>query len=260
MKNPTISSSEITGQLTKRVSERTIRRRLSSEFKLPCRVAAKKPLLNDEQRKKRIAFCKKYKHWTAREWGQVLFSDETMFMPFGSWVRLIRRSVGKRYDPRYTLPTVKHCKKQMIWGCFSSFGPGALYFVPQGTTVNAAKYLDILDSKVSTTMQIHRCKVFQQDGAPCHTAKVVTSWFAKKKIKILEWPGNLPDLNPIENLWMILKRRVKLHAPHTMQDLNFWIMRVWCFEITKELCQNLINSMPKRIKLVLKNKGHSTKY
>ena len=42
--------------------------------------------------------------------------------------------------------------------------------------------------------------VFQQDLAPCHTSKQVKNFMNNHHIKVLEWPGNSPDLNPIKNL------------------------------------------------------------
>ena len=109
-------------------------------------------------------------------------------------------------------------------------------------------------------MSNHDCTIFQQDSAPAHTAIVVKNWFRNNKISVLDWPGNSPDLNPIENLWNVLKRKVAKHAPSSIQDLTFWLKRVWCTEITPELCKKLIHSMPHHIKTVLKYKGSVTKY
>jgi len=81
-----------------------------------------------------------------------------------------------------------------------------------------------------------------------------------KKIQLLEWPGNSPNLSPIENLWIILKRKVRLRSPKNMQELIFWIKYAWCHEISPELCNKLAKSMPKRLKTVIMNKGLLSKY
>uniref|UniRef100_A0A4W5QDJ3 Tc1-like transposase DDE domain-containing protein n=1 Tax=Hucho hucho TaxID=62062 RepID=A0A4W5QDJ3_9TELE len=62
--------------------------------------------------------------------------------------------------------------------------------------------------------------VFQHDNDPKHTAKATKEWLKKKHIKVLEWPSQCPDLNPIENLWRELKVRVAKRQPRNLNDLE----------------------------------------
>ena len=206
------------------------------------------------------SFVKKYGHWTADKWSHVMFSDEATFCQFGSVTRYVRRPAGHRYDHRYTIATMKHAPQVMVWGCFSAAGRGSLYFVEQNKKVNGAEYINILSTKLKMAMQLNGCRVFQQDSAPAHTCRAVKNWLTTNGVQVLEWPGNSPDLNPIENLWSIMKRHVRLYHPRNMQELLYYIKRVWCQEISKELCQKLVRSMPNRLKTVKNSKGYATRY
>ena len=260
LKNPGLTSSDIKECMQSCASTRTIRRRLVTDFNLRSRRPAKKPLLTPVQMKKRVQFCKRHKDWTVRQWSEVLFSDESTFCQFGSSVSRIRRLPNTRFLPQNTVSTVKHSSKVMVWGCFAAAGRGSLAFVPQGKTVNAQIYLDILKERLQRSMTILNCQIFQQDSAPCHTAKSVKNWMQSEGVTVLEWPGNSPDLNPIENLWFMMKRKVRKHAPTSMADLLYWIRRVWVLEVTRESCAILVSSMPRCIQAVLTNRGKMTKY
>ena len=65
-----------------------------------------------------------------------------------------------------------------------------------------------------------------QDGALCHRAKIATQFLKSKKIQIFDWPGNSPDLNPIENLWTILKDKVSETQPTNTKMLGQAIKEV----------------------------------
>ncbi len=62
--------------------------------------------------------------------------------------------------------------------------------------------------------------VFQHDIEPKHMAKATKEWLKKKQIKVLEWPGQFSDLNPIENLWRELKVHVAKRQSWNLNDLE----------------------------------------
>ncbi len=59
--------------------------------------------------------------------------------------------------------------------------------------------------------------IFQQDLAPAHTAKT-KSWLNDHGV--LDCPANSPDLNPIENLWYIVKRKMRNKRPKNADELK----------------------------------------
>ena len=98
--------------------------------------------------------------------------------------------------------------------------------------------------------------IFQQDSAPCHTRRKVKNFINLNSISLLNWPGNSPDLNLIEDLWSIIKLRLRRRDCTTMVKLIEAIIDCWYRDPQfKENCKKLIDLMPKRVKLVLTSHG-----
>ena len=87
--------------------------------------------------------------------------------------------------------------------------------------------------------------IFQQDNDPKHTAKITKKYLENKGITVLEWPAQSPDLNPIENLWSILDRELKNRKPSNEAEL-FNILNVSWQKLSHDICQSLVESMPRR--------------
>ncbi len=75
--------------------------------------------------------------------------------------------------------------------------------------------------------------IFQQDLAPAHIDKATSTWFKDHGIPVLNWPANSPDLNPIENLWGIVKRKMRYARPNNAEELKATIRATWAL-ITPE--------------------------
>jgi transposase len=101
--------------------------------------------------------------------------------------------------------------------------------------------------------------VFQQDNASCHTAKLTKAFFHSKDLTVLPWPANSPDLNPIENIWAILKQNVERRIVRNKEELVNVAEEEWS-NIDQDLIRKTIHSMPKRISQVLERGGKKCDY
>lgn len=208
-----------------------------------------------------MAWAKERLHWTKRQWDSVLWSDESKFdLSVGDERGQVWRTKGEAFHPDCLKRTVKFPASLMVWGCMSSRGVGKLHFIDG--TVNASKYQEILEKcLVPSIRQLYRNRevIFQQDGASCHTAKSTMNWLRDNRIEVIDWPSSSPDLNPIENLWGIMKKKLRNDRPTTKDELREKLQKIWD-EISKEECQHLISSMSQRVDAVVRAKGEVTKW
>ena len=152
-----------------------------------------------------------------------------------------------------------------FWSCISNNILGPLIEV--NTRLDSSKYISnilvpFLQTFWKNFMRRKPQATFMQDNAPCHKSKKVLSWFGSKKVSILDWPPQSPDLNPIENLWAILFSAVREKHEQkidTLQELRVAIKEEWQ-KIPREILQRLYASIPLRLKEVKKAKGNATKY
>ncbi len=148
----------------------------------------------------------------------------------------------------------------MIWAAMSSAGVGPLCFLK--STVNAAIYQDILEHfmlPAAEKLYGDADFIFQQDLAPAHTVKGTKSWFNDHGVTVLDWPANSSALNPVENQWGIVKRKMRDTRPNNADDLKAAIKATWA-SIPPQQCHRLITSMPRGIDAVIHAKEGRTKY
>ena len=110
-------------------------------------------------------------------------------------------------------------------------------------------YCNVLAEGLLTTAEILHPDGYQfvQDNAPCHAAAATTAWLKDHGVRVLPWPSVSPDLNPIENLWSMLKSRVEKRIPKTKEELKRSIEEGWSM-IDLTTLKNLATSMANRLR------------
>ena len=233
--------------------------------------AKRRPELTEEVAAKRLAWCLVRKDWTVDEWIKYMWSDECS----------AERGAGKRGTWVFRTPPQKWNKEMidtykkskdisvMVWGCFWGSGRSELYvlerdFESKKHGYSANSYLEVLEHQLPTCWVPGL--VFMQDGAPIHTAYKVRDWFLEHGIPVTDWPPYSPDLNPIEHVWRKLKELVlEMHPEisditgeeNIREALGKALQEAWD-AIPKEYFDRLIESMPARVKAVIKAKGWHT--
>jgi transposase len=175
----------------------------------------------------------------------------------------------------------------MIWACFSGERLGPILTLEQGG-IGSEEYMDILyeglipmlddllnhhddGTEDPDVIQVRSeyPYIFMQDNAPCHKTPEVLKLLKEVGIRVMKWPPNSPDLNPIEHLWPDLKHQFyvefcRLRSNPSTSKMSYQkyeeiIHKVWG-ETSWKLIRSLIESMPRRCQAVIDNKGGATGY
>ena len=101
--------------------------------------------------------------------------------------------------------------------------------------------------------------ILMQDNASSHTAYITKGTLHQMAIRLLWWPSNSPDLNPIENVWRLLKHRVQRRFPKSKDELRAIIQEEWDKITVQDIRKYCIN-MNDRCWAVIKAKGGPTPY
>jgi len=257
-RNPFLTAREVRNEakILSDVSLTTIKRYLR-ESNLHGRVAAKKPLLNKVQTQKRKKWCQAYSVFSTADWSKVIYSDECRIENYSSRRTFVRRPINQRFKSRYVLKTVKYGGfSVLVWGLIKSDGTRVLIRCPQ--ILNSVAYQSVLDRGLLGAY--HYDEIFMQDGAPCHRSASTLRYLDSKNICVMsDWPPQSPDLNIIEHMWSILK--VNVGKRYVMNADQLWasVKAEWD-RIPNKIIEDLYGSIPRRLKLILKNKGLHSYY
>ncbi|GBN65601.1 Transposable element Tc1 transposase [Araneus ventricosus] len=255
--NPFMPATLIKRHLELDCSSETIRRRLK-ENGLKSRIAAKKPFLKPVHRTKRLQFAMYYINFPMADWKEVIFTDEKIFASTGYGSIRVWRPDGKRFDEAYVNPVNRSGRFSIaVWVCIGVIN--RIHLIAR-QTLNAEYYVNHILEPIIGGIEDTSTFSFMHDLSPIHTSKLAKRWLIDRGVNVLwDWPPKGADLNPVENVFAEIQRRLSDRNPTNREEL--WEMVRDTFqELPESYFTKLIESMQKRTRGVYEHEGGWVKY
>ena len=210
--------------------------------------ATVRPPLNKKHMEQRLKWANTY---MKRDFSTVIFTDEcraTLDGPDG-W--------AKGWVAQGRVASVRLKRQQsgggvMFWAAIVNDNLIGPFRVADGVKIDSKGYCSFLDENFlgwwrKQSLKRRKALMFMHDNAPAHASRFTRDWLHQHGIKedqIMAWPAYSPDLNPIENLWSILKQKIYANGKQYSSKDSLWDAIVTAAKsVDKKVIGNLTKSV-----------------
>ena len=173
--------------------------------------------------------------------------------------RLVRRPRGApRHDPQYCRRRFKRPRKIMALAGIASDGSRFLEFLRLNQMMNSELYCKLLKKKALKIVKERNLKILH-DRSKIHTSRKTETFLDTEKVKTILLPGKSYDLNPIENCFGLLEKKLEKEPSRSLEEAKSKERKLWT-GMSNDYLFKLCTSMKRRMKLVKETEGNLTKY
>jgi transposase len=155
----------------------------------------------------------------------------------------------------------------MVHGSISgAVGIGPMISFGQGERVNSQVYstgvlpwIKVYAQRLEDRLYPRQQIIVMEDNASIHNSMLTNSVRERLGLIRMPWPANSPDLNPIENIWCLLKHRIDRWMPRTTQDARYFAIYEWN-RISLDDIQGVVRTMQRRCEAVIAANGGHTQW
>lgn len=261
--DPTLSSGEVRTLLPEpTISSRSVQRRLR-EANFLSRKRPSSVELTKNHKRARLDWAMRHCHWRS-QWGKIVWTDEASVCLRARDGRLrVWVQSGDELPEHLALPVNQGGGRLLIWAAIWKNGRSELHV--QKNNMNSEGYVHVLERNIlplSVNLGDPSTDwILMDDNATCHRSSLTNAFKSQTGIRTLRWPARSPDLNPIENVWSLLKRAVRrsLRPGDDISRLEVLLRQEW-ERLNQAIINRLIESMSSRVRQVIQCSGKMTKY